>query len=242
MEPVKFEKIIKKQLGRREIAPSGDSWEKLEARLDQEDKKSKPAFFWIGIAAAAACIVFVVTALFNNPVIEEAPVVVDQNSEKILREESQPAEINTSLKVENGEPLNDKPVTTKKYKVTKKGIPTRDHIEKMRTKTRVATTEKESGPTDKPVTKISEPTKAIAEVSTFRKSSPVTDAEITAMLLEAREIIEKDTSLRETYAVNPAELLDDVEYELEEGFRQKVFEALKEGFSKAKTAVANRNF
>ena len=71
----------------------------------------------------------------------------------------------------------------------------------------------------------------------------MTDAEIDVLLAEAqREIISNQIFNKNTNKVDANALLLDVEAELyPESFRERVFEALKEGFVKARDAVANRN-
>ena len=239
MEPVKFEENIREQLAKREIKASADSWDKLQEKLEQRGTKSRPIFWWIGIAAAAVVVLFIVGVFFNSPAIDKGPAVVDQNSEEIIQKNEV---INTSEKVEKEEDLKSDATPERKPRVLKKGLFKPDLIEKMKARTRVAEVESSLKSVQEQDIAISEPTIAMREFNASRSSTDVTDTEIEALLKEAQVSIELDSSLRESYAVNPAELLDDVEYELEEGFRQKVFEALKEGFSKAKTAVANRNF
>ena len=70
----------------------------------------------------------------------------------------------------------------------------------------------------------------------------VTDAEIEALLLLAEAELEEEPGQYASQTINPDDLLNEVEYELEQSFRDKVFEVIKDGFSKAKTAVANRDF
>lgn len=67
----------------------------------------------------------------------------------------------------------------------------------------------------------------------------VTDAQIEALLARADEEIGREQKI----AWNPDadELLQIVEMELEQSFRVKVFDILKEGFHKTRTAVLNRN-
>ena len=81
--------------------------------------------------------------------------------------------------------------------------------------------------------------KVVAEVKPG--ATPVSDLEVDALLYAAMAELEQERAAYAVQPVNADELLQEVEYELDQNFRQKVFEVLKEGFSKAKTAVANRN-
>ncbi|WP_025741106.1 hypothetical protein [Aquimarina pacifica] len=72
------------------------------------------------------------------------------------------------------------------------------------------------------------------------KEGGVTEEEISRLLLEAqREITTK--KLMKSTTIDATALLQGVEDELSETFKQKVFEALKSGFQKVRTAVVTRN-
>ncbi|MEW7290912.1 hypothetical protein [Aquimarina sp. 2304DJ70-9] len=67
----------------------------------------------------------------------------------------------------------------------------------------------------------------------------VTEDEINALLLQAqREITTKKIMKQNT--VSASALLQDIEEELDETFKERVYEALKTGFQKVKTTVAER--
>lgn len=241
MEPVKFEDNIKGVLAKREIKPSKDSWQKLEKRLEQQEEKSRTLLWWMGIAAAFAGVFFLGTT-FDTPDFEGTPMVLEQDVDEPVQKDS--TDLNSGIvpeKVEKPERKRAGAVTNKKVRVLKKSIIKPDVIEKMKAKTRVADIEPGLQTPKKQAPQNSQSVLAVAEVSPLQKNTAVTDAEIEALLIEAQKWIEEDSSARDAYTVNPAELLDNVEDELDETFRQKVLEVLKEGFSKAKTAVANRN-
>jgi len=74
------------------------------------------------------------------------------------------------------------------------------------------------------------------------KTGKITDAEVDALLAEALTKIKGDRSAKSVSEnIDANSLLLDVEMELEQSFREKVFDVLKEGYFKAKTAVVNRN-
>ncbi|UJH92743.1 hypothetical protein LZ575_10010 [Antarcticibacterium sp. 1MA-6-2] len=84
----------------------------------------------------------------------------------------------------------------------------------------------------------------IAEVSSEVNShGDMTEAEVDALLYKAAAEISLQRE-RESFSrnVDATALLMEVEMDLEQGFREKVFDILKEGYLKARTAVANRNF
>ncbi|WP_040281199.1 hypothetical protein [Psychroserpens damuponensis] len=74
------------------------------------------------------------------------------------------------------------------------------------------------------------------------KNGTVTDAEIENLLKQAERDILRDRIYNETTRTVDADaLLQDVEDDLEQSFRTRVFEGLKSGFESVKTAVAERN-
>lgn len=235
MEPVKFEEHIKSQLQKREIKPSADSWEKLQERLEHKEKPGGPKIWWLGIAAAIAGIFFVVGTLFNDP-IDENPGVVEKPFEEIAPAEKVETPIDIQKEVLVSAEKVKKQQESKSEKVLQKAIPERNKIalvtrENLNIETILSEPEQETlpGPSGN----------AVAQVAA--NPSEVSDAEIEALLMAATaEINENPAYAVETWNAN--ELLEEVEHELDQNFRQKVFEVLKEGYSKAKTAVVNRNY
>ncbi|HSP40854.1 MAG TPA: hypothetical protein VLN46_05425, partial [Gillisia sp.] len=84
----------------------------------------------------------------------------------------------------------------------------------------------------------------IAEVSRKEGVAGIpTNNEIDALLYKAAsEISLERRNISSTGTVDAGDLLFAVEMELEESFREKVFDILKESYLKARTAVANRNY
>ncbi|GAA4274136.1 hypothetical protein U6A24_00640 [Aquimarina gracilis] len=80
----------------------------------------------------------------------------------------------------------------------------------------------------------------VAKVEELQKNNTeVTDEEINALLRKAQRDITTQKILKSN-TVSASALLQDVEEEIDETFKQRVFEALKAGFQKVKTAVAER--
>ena len=74
------------------------------------------------------------------------------------------------------------------------------------------------------------------------ENNTVTPDEIDALLAKAQRDISNNRILQaNTQKVDAAALLLDVETELERSFRDRVFDALGEGFNKVRSAVAERN-
>ncbi len=82
----------------------------------------------------------------------------------------------------------------------------------------------------------------VAEIKQLQaKESSVSDEEIDSLLKQAqREILKQRIYDETTRTVNADALLQDVEVELDQSFRDKVFGALKSSYKSVKTAVAER--
>ena len=86
MAPIKFEEQIKDKLEQRKVTPSVEAWSKLSQRLDADEKRSKKSsFWWLGIAASVAALVFVSVSYFNkngeNTVNE---IIVKENIKDVI--------------------------------------------------------------------------------------------------------------------------------------------------------------
>lgn len=253
----KFEKRIAKELRDREIKPQSGSWEQLSSRLEKEDKKSISLFFIAGIAASLTAAFLIFSLTFNNEPVQTAPRVVDTPSKVIEEtggEEQQELQQIAAEEIEVPEEpaLKDEPVATKHQpseifheSVERSGkvetalvqesnaVPL---IEEDITNTRLDLIEGEIVPA-----RLEE---VIAEVSARAgENEDLSESEIDALLYKAAaEISATRDRSRFTGKVDATALLMDVEMELDQTFREKVFDILKDGYLKARTAVANRNF
>ncbi len=241
MEPVKFEEQAKKQLQKREITPSAGSWKKLEQRLEAEEEQKKFNFWWIGAVAAVAVVFFVLGTFFGgDQTMQQTPAVVETASEEI--QDELPQEKGNAQKEEIQ--LASEEVTQEQEEVQK--LNRKQQLPQQRTQKALAVVsekpEKQAPSEEASEIAFLEPQKVQEQTSEEKKTpSEVSDAEVEALLMLASAEIEADPVYAEK-TVSPNELLNEVENELEETFRDKVFEVIKDGLVKAKTAVANRNF
>lgn len=252
MAPIKFEEHLKQKLENRSIKPSDDAWKKLSDRLDTQEKSntSKP-YLWLGIAASIVGILFVVSQFWNNeskieiePKIADTPKTIQQQpKEQIAVEEV--LEVNDFV-------TKDKPKTEAIVAIPKQ-------IEQEKTRTNVNETIAEITPKDKKEIDITaKPVQilkknlsfeeqkiqdVIAQVQSMESQNKVvTDDDIDALLQQAQKEIKLNKLINETTGVVDADaLLQDVEADLDQSFRSKVFEALKSSYNSVKTAVAQRN-
>lgn len=269
MAPIKFENTIKETLEKREISPSEASWDKLSAQLDADEKRSKrKLFLWFGVAASIVGVILVSSIFFKTSTFEnETPIIVDSEV-KILKNKQTPEVINEVVVQEKTDIIIEE--TSKKAidEINKKSIKTPSKVNavaevdavkiiKSTITTPKSITEKTSNNTiaalDKPTTVVTilktddfETLKVktvIAQIKILqRKNGVISDVEIDHLLKTAEQEIFKNRLYNETTKMVDANaLLQDVEAELQDSFRTRVFESLKSTFKTVKTAVAERN-
>jgi len=263
MAPIKFEEQIKQKLEAREIKPSQNSWNDLNGKLDNDRKVYKKPFWFLGIAASILGI-FLITSMFFNAENDERslPTIVDtQRNESDLNKET-PSKTNnledevkdlTIGAIENNETLVEHETinSTKgnlrinpKFKVSEdnesktlaKTLNKSEHLENENKGRTVESANKLT----KIDLKVSEVVAQIRELE--HRDGKVTEREIDSLLKQAeKDILKQRVLMFSTRTVDAKLLLQDVEEELEESFRVKVFDALKSSYEKVKTAVADRN-
>lgn len=257
MAPIKLEDNIREKFETREIKPSAEVWKKLEEKLDSAQPKKKGKVFYY--AAASLVGILILTSVFitrngldvNNKVVEEK-IQLNQTE---LQTEIVPEKINSEEIVsedKNSEKLNSEEKQKSNSEEVKAIPPIKSSIdEKIESKETIANISNEE--MKKPVIKenltISEEEKIISDkvnevVSSVKKlqenNTEVTITEVEKLLNNARRDIQAQRILNNP-KVDATALLRDVEWELDKSFRDKVFEALGEGFQKVRTAIAERN-
>lgn len=244
MEQNKFDEHIKANLESRRLQPSNNAWNKLSTRLEAEDKKPNRNTFWyVGIAASVAGLLFVAFQFYNTkptaPVIVDTPTVKQKNNTQVTVDDLETSR-NILEKTEAALPVY-------KFKVNaiEKGIEPVVALESGHMGS------KEKSDVVKPNKELKEPLTfeeqkiqdVVAKVQDLKsKNQEVSDAVIDALLLEAqKEIKLKQLFDTSTGIVDANKLLREVETDLDQSFRSKVFEAIKSSFSTVKTVVAQRN-
>lgn len=260
MAPIKLEDHIREQFEEREITPSAGAWDKLETKLDVAQGKKRPLFIWYAIAASIIGILFISSQFFSGKdtkdqqLVETKTEVVPKeksSTSEILKTETQLAKEDIAPDIINTTPLKNEVAKDKKkdVKISPKPIlKTKNSIIKKDDKSRLAVQEKEkslnnnvSEVINKDVYVNNKVDEVVAAVEKIKlKQNTVTAAEIDALLLDAQRELATERLLNET-KIDATALLQDVEFELEKSFRDKVFDALGDSFSTIRTAVVERN-
>jgi len=266
MEPNKFEENIRTKFEERELQPSAEAWSKLEAQLGESTSNNKT--LWYAIAASLVAMLVVGSFLLkdtktvSNEIVEQiAPSETLRDTQVVTSEKNNTPENNivedkTEVETEietkilpqkKQEFIANIPEKRKAKTENKKERSISENVETA--ETAIATTVKT--PEHTKVTETLKPNdfinlkveEVVAQVENLKtKNTNVTVEDVDALLRKAQRDIANQRLLNNVTAkIDPASLLNDVESELEQGFRDKVFDALGEGFHKIRTAVVERN-
>ncbi|MBP0903105.1 hypothetical protein ACFSKN_14115 [Mariniflexile gromovii] len=246
MELNKFDNNIKEKLEARSLQPSSHAWKKLSERLDHQDKKqNKKTFWWLGIAASMVGVLFVAFQFFNTeavkPKLVDSPTVIQKNE-------------NIQVAVDEVE-TQEKVIKEPENKSNQEKLPQKEKLMHHANEHPIAISrENNSVKAEKPIQldKVNEESltleeqkiqDVVAKVQVLKSQNiEVTDAVIDNLLLEAQKEIRFKRMYNTTTGIVDANmLLQEVEEDLDQSFRSKVFEAIKASYSTVKSAVAQRN-
>ncbi len=239
----KLEKHIKETLKEREIKPSSDAWEKIAAEVSVVQKRNRTSWLPYAIAASIVGIVMVSVFYFSSDApIEEQPMqLVEEQVNEGVNDKKELFEVEKAGGTEEAIAISaiDSPV------VEQKGELQSDQLA-------IAQPNLEKDKFDAPIKKELEQNtdlliaqkleEVVAQVTQMEASQvAVSDAEVDSLLYEAQKQIMADKLFDSKGAVDAMSLLAEVEDELDETFRDQIFDALKTGYFKLRTAVADRN-
>ncbi|MFS4417865.1 hypothetical protein [Maribacter sp. 2307ULW6-5] len=251
MEPNKFEEYIKSKLEDREIQPSPEAWERIAAGMGSgSDGKGSGHWRW-GLAASIAAVL--VLALYLWPTEGERPIATEtQVVEVPVRSQDVPARPGGAPSLEQeGQALEQQGKRDNAIAVApvKEGashvgdtVGKRDAIEEA-----LVLEGAIGAPNALPLPQ--RPQEALimekidqvaAQVALLERNGAVTDAEVDSLLRLAQMEILSNRALGPERSVDAMALLTEVEEELDRSYRDQIFESLKSGFLKMRTAVADR--
>lgn len=259
MAPIKFEENLRDKLEERSLQPSANSWSKLSDRLDKEEKSGrKPWFGWLSIAAGLIIFLAIAIQVFGSKSAEEAePQLVEEDVKEQKIDEKQPQfeepnTIDLALEEETIE-VNEKksqsvdePIIRNYKSVVKKSTKSDSQLANTGTKdnTKLEKDQNRSDSNEVLKTENQINTEAVAEALDAIKTEKtiVTDKEVDSLLkVASKELFRNQLKKETSKTVDAKSLLEDVEEEMGQSFRSKVFEALKGSYETVKTAVAERN-
>jgi hypothetical protein len=234
MELNKLENEIREKLIKREIQPSAQTWDRLDAMLSVEESKSrKKDFPWIKIAASLVCFLGVGYFLYNSG--DNTIKKVDSNV-VVFEETKEPADNETkidqvkiasstkSIIEENNKSLV---ASESKNKISKK-----DEIVEIIRTNKDEELALNGASNDKIVLlEVQNQSKIILETNEQQKNE--SNNQVVAEI--------KNSVKKQKLKIDPNSLLDQVDGEIQLTFRQKVMKTVTKGYKEAKEAVASRN-
>ena len=227
MEQNKLENEFRKKLNQREIAPSENSWDRLDAMLTvAENKKPIRNYGWIYIAASIIGFALLGTFYFNqfdeNVKVKGNEVVIE-NNQKVV-----PIQKEISIVPSKSESTA---VISEIKNIEKKS---QDLMPTIKKENQVALNSKD----DSVITKLddNQTNKKIEQLTSSNVNNYAVDE-----MLAAVKTSSKEGNSKTTIKVNPNTLLSQVDGELELSFREKVINKVNKNYQAVKVALANRN-
>lgn len=259
MASYKLEEHIKTKLEERKLSVSTDAWEVLQKRLDDTNKSktNRKGFWWLGIAASLVGVLIMVNMLTktDNQIVE--PTLVETDALEELKDEQvveSKMEVDNAVENRKQQPENanepsvvviqeSKMVKQTEEQVVINNIPEIKVSVVQRGEFIETNKLEESQPKEVVSLEDQKVKDVVAKILELQQSNEVvTDTQIDSMLNAAQMELQKQRIYNEnTNKVDAMALLQDVEFELEKSFRDKVFEALSSSYKSVKTAVVERN-
>ena len=243
MEPNNIEKQFRDKLNSREIKPSVNSWDRLDAMLAIVDpsvselakQKRKRNYRWIYFAASFLGFILIATVFFNQT---EEVIDSEHKTVGVEKQEIQHQENEWNKVLEN-------PVihtNTEVVAATQNGITTHKSTSKIKLTELSNKTETLNKDKKQPI--------ETALVSNDKINSSSIISQKNAVRVDANALLasvdqEKPSQALSKNAVavqvNSNELLSEVDDELELSFRERVLKSVNKKFQEVKVAVAKRN-
>jgi len=238
----KLEKHIKERLEDRTIAPSKGAWDKIASQVKEPAPRKRNTWFPYAIAASVVGIVLVSVFFFTKGDAEVEQIqVVDTKTKTETQTQFDDRKVKELVKDEQTEVAKTKsePVAPEKTEefasktpVSNTAIAEEEVKEPLRDEIKINS--------DRLIAQKVE--EVVAQVELMETAQQdVSDAEVDSLLRAAQRQILTDKLFTEGGSVDAMSLLAEVEDELDESFRDQIFDALKSGYLKLRTAVADRN-
>ncbi|KIO52951.1 hypothetical protein [Flavobacterium hibernum] len=236
MEPNNFEKDFREKLNERKIEPSDKAWDRLDAMLSLAENKKpekKKQNRWLYIAASVVGFLLVGTFFFNQK-----------------KEINEPSKIDVVIKEDAKKDTIEKPTLSAIDSAkTAVAISEKEIVEKSEKEKQSDNVRKQNKPIKNEQKQIAESsviTKNNQEKQSINKPTSVAEnskKENVDQLLEAAEksIVAENSTKQKKVKINADDLLNQVDGELEQSFREKVITKVNKNYQTVKVALANRN-
>lgn len=238
MEPNNFNNNIQQKFNSRKIEPSAQAWDRLDAMLTvAEEKKQPKKYFWLKIAASFLLFTGMGYVFFQQ---NQKSEILQPTNEVVISKETPTNEVENSDDSEiiiSPETQHELAIVTPKAtnSVAKKVSKQNDNSEyKSKLDTYLAITEKQNEiiANNENKTQQKEQTN---QKSTYNYVNPET---LLAEVQGNKKSNGNTNTYKSTLKVNPNDLLNSVETELDQSFKDKALTKFKQ----AKSVFVNRNY
>lgn len=227
MEQNKLEKEFRNKLNQREIAPSDNSWDRLDAMLAvAEDKKPIRSYGWIYIAASIIGFAFFGTFFFN----QNDQKTTDKSNEVVIGNNQKAEPIQKEISIVPLNPKSERTVVIPEVKKDKKN---------SRVTNRILINQVAQNSNSDSLIPILE--KKLTNQETEQLASSNTNDNTVDEMHAVVKTSSKDGNSKTKIKVNHNTLLTQVDGELELSFREKVINKVNKNYQTVKVALANRN-
>ena len=245
MEPNKLEKQFRDQLNAREIQPSVQAWDRLDAMLSvAEEKKTRKPFGFLFIAAGILVLVTLGLFFFNqNDTVISTPNAVVETETKNDTVQNPAENITTPIvesqkqdevvaAVSNQPTINNQQPTTNHQGVSIQNQSTKPQNQIIKDKE--IKFQYSSDVAQKDIPKIVEPKEIVIKKPVNAKSDE-------SLLADLDKSVKESTNKKSNLKVDAKSLLSQVDGEVEYSFREKMLQKINKNYQEVKVALANRN-
>jgi hypothetical protein len=250
MEPNNIENQIREKLHSREIQPSAQAWDRLDAMLTvAEEKKTKRSFGWLYIAASI--LVFVTLGMFffapKTTKIEPQNNVVETK----VKKDSLVKEPNSIFETSNNSQENVVVSSNQKQSTTShKSSTNSQEVSISNQKSTIANQEpinQNQIIKDKPIEFQNSSDVALKDLPKIETRNEIVVQRYDntksdeALLASLDKVAKQSTNQKSVVKIDAKNLLYQVDGELELSFREKVIKKVSKNYKEVKVALANRN-
>ncbi|MBS9462280.1 hypothetical protein KIM67_07655 [Flagellimonas sp. 389] len=239
----KLEKHIKEKLEERKISPSPQAWNKISSQITV-DKKAKRKVWYPYVVAASLIGILLMSLFFLNseePDKHQIQIVKETNTTEMVVPSEKENKSFQKIQLEKSEVIavvdkkaDNQPLKQTRISVSREEIKATEDI--FKNSLQDSFLEKSNSLIAQ---KINEVVDRVTYLETI--NTEVSDEEIDSLLRTAQRQILSEQLFAEDGTIDAMALLTEVEDELDGTFRDQIFDVLKEGYFKLRTAVADRN-
>ncbi len=249
MAAYKLEDNIREKLEERELKPSDNAWDKLEMQLDASQPKNK-SYIWFYVAASIIGVAFLSSVfIYDNSFSSDIQIVQIDENENSVQTEQLPVENNVrektsekqEIKPEEKSKIILKPIISKRSAIEKKMERTQVAINVSSESVESSVINEKKEVFEEDIVFKNKVDEVVAQIQNMEKTLDEVNVEEVEFLLENAQREIRAKRVLNPKKVDAMALLQDVEWELEKSFRDKVFDVLGDGFQKVRTAYLERN-